>query len=157
MINFPDYNLENMGGNSRFNFIPNYLIDSIPYINGNKIEGIIPIKSGAAWYIGKALVRSLLFEESFQETSAGGIYKYQFNGVYPGQNSNISELFDDMRNQPLVIDITDNNGNRRLIGNLSNPCSFKYTFKSKETPSGRPEYTFSFSWESPKPAPFYIP
>jgi hypothetical protein len=156
MNNFPEPNLENMGGYSRFNFIPNYQVESFSP-TANTINTALVLKSGAVWFIGAAVFKSLSLEEKTVATAAGDLYKYEFSGVYPGQSAPISELFDEMKAQPLVIDVEDNNGQRRLLGNTKNPCKFSFAFKSKETPSGRPEYTFSFTWESPKPAPFYAP
>lgn len=155
MNNFPEHNLENMGGCSRFNFIPNYQVESFTPSLANTISTPLVLQSGAVWFIGTAAIKSLSLEEKTVETAAGNLHKYEFSGVYPGQNAAISELFAEMKAQPLIVDIEDNNGLRRILGNTNNPCKFLYSFKTKETPSGRPEYAFSFTWESSKPAPFY--
>jgi hypothetical protein len=156
MIDFPEINNEKMGGASSFNFIPQYSVSSIPNLSVNVITTPLVLKTGCAWLKGLSLPKSLTFNEVMKESDAGVLYEYTVTGSYPGQTPDLSALFAEMKPQPFVLDVTDNNNQRRLLGTLSNPVQFKYGYSSKDNPSQRPEYTFSFSYTSQKPAPFYL-
>jgi hypothetical protein len=102
-----------------------------------------------------ALLKSVKFDEVPKETDSGKLIDYTVSGFYPGHAPDISELFDEMMDQPFMLDTIDNNNQRRLLGNLNNPVSFKFNYSSP--PGGRPGYSFSFMWTSPNPASFYVP
>lgn len=157
MINFPEMNSENMGGCSAFNFIPQYFAESIPLYTGNQLISQVVLKSGCSWLIGLALPQTLKFDENIESSEAGDLYKYIVSGSYAGQASEIALLFDEMKNQPFILDILDNNNKRRLLGSMSNPLIFKFYYSSKDQPGSRPEYAFSFTYSTPKQAPFYNP
>lgn len=156
MIDFPEYNLENMGGLSTFNIVPSYSASPLPYYLGSKLTQPVVLKAGAMWTKGVSLLKSLKFEESTKETDAGTLYEYTIGGIYPGNSPEVAELFDEMKNKTFLLDIIDNNNQRRLIGTPSNPVKFKFVFSTKDQPSGRPEYSFTFTNSTPIQAPFYI-
>jgi hypothetical protein len=157
MNNFPEYQFENMGGVSTFKFVPQYWIDSIPIFTGNQLNSAVVLKAGFSWLTGLALPKSLKFDETPEASEAGDLYKYLISGNYVGQSQALAALFDEMRNQPFVLDIIDNNNQRRLLGNLVIPLTFRFSYSSKTQPSDRPDYSFTFGYSTPVPAPFYNP
>jgi hypothetical protein len=157
MNNFPEYNCENYGGLSGFNFIPQYAVASMPSCIGNLLSEVLPVKTGFEWFIGLSLYNSLQFTETPKPSDPGDLYEYIVSGIYPGQTTELATLLDEMKGQPFILDIIDNNNQRRLLGSLINPVMFKYAYASKDQVGSRPEYTFSFTWTSQNPAPFYNP
>jgi hypothetical protein len=155
MQNFPENNLENMGGISSFKFISTASISEIPYALNNVISEPVTLEGGKTWYNGLSLIRSASFEEEQKDTDSGPLYIYKVNGTLPGLSPTVTTLLDELAHVAVVLDVTDNNGNRRLLGNTNNGCKLTYNYKSKDTPSGRPEYNYQFYFETDAPAPFY--
>lgn len=155
MQNFPAHELENFGGILTFKFIPLYNVVSIPDAVSNIISSAVVLKTDKVWYTGIALLKSKQFEEDTKKTSAGKIKEYKFSGVYPGQSETMDALLDSMENVPMLLDVTDMNNKRRLLGAIGNGVDFIYSYKSGQTPSARPDYSMEFSWTSLKSAQFY--
>lgn len=157
MQNFPSYNFENFGGAKGFNFIPVTDVSEIPYTINKTLNSSVLIKSGKSWYSGLAVLRSLAFSEKVIATNAGIHFEYLISGIYPRQNAEIASLFEDMQRRRFILDITDYNNERRLVGTISNGMRFSFEYQSGENVSQRPDYNFTFSLQDFKPAPFYNP
>lgn len=157
MQNFPAYNFENFGGARSFSFIPVTDVASIPFSISSMLTSAVFLKSTKAWYTGLAVLRSLAFNEKLIESNAGKAYEYTISGIYPRQNSTMLSLFDDMARRRFILDIIDNNNERRLVGTVTNGARFTYSYNSGENTNQRPDYNFTFTFRHFKPAPFYNP
>lgn len=147
--------LENMPGNSSFQFCPSIGIDSIPDIEDCEITTAITFKTGYSWYNGVSISKQLEFDEKESSKKAGNIFSRYVKGFYPKQSKEILALFNEMKNQKFILKIMDNNGYYRIVGNLEAPLRFNFSAKTGSLKSGVNGYSFMFDVEAPEPSPFY--
>jgi hypothetical protein len=149
MTNFPDFEFEGLSGGKTFNFIPTHDIDTIPYTIFETIDSDVILITGKTWFTGNSLPRSLdITEEHVPESNT---YKYKVTGRLTGSDSVIMPLFKDMASRSYVLDITDMNGNRRLIGTNENGMDFTWKRISGKI------FEYTFSCELIEPAKIYRP
>lgn len=154
MTNFPELNTEGLGGQQSFSFIPVHDVDIIPYVFNSVLPAAVILLNGKQWYTGNALMRTLQLTE---EPTKQGTYNYSLSGNVAGKDSDVVPLFTDMARRTFLIDTTDRNGNRRLIGSKNFPMRFKWSHDSKASTSERSDFIFEFYGETPAPAPVYTP
>jgi hypothetical protein len=155
MKNWPEFSFENLGSILSFKFVPYYAINNFPSILDNAITEEIELKAGYSWFEGLFINKGISFEEETKDSDGGDIYSYKFSGLYPGQSNEMHSLFDEMVRTPIILIVEDMNKNERIIGNTNSATKFNFSYKTKDTPSGRPEYSFIFIWNSQQQAPFY--
>lgn len=155
MNSFPENQLENAGGMASFNFVPAYAVSQVPEANDNVITAPVVLNANRQWVKGLFIKNTGAFDENTKDTNGGLTYNYKFTCKYPGTNLELNSTLAEMAQTPIVLDCTDNNGNRRLLGNKNNPLTMQYAFNTKDGFAGRPEYILTFSWLSEKTAPFY--
>ena len=155
MNNFPEFYFEGIGGCKSFNFIPITDVDEIPYTISDTLTSSVQLKSAKQWYTGMALPRTLSVVEKYNP--ARQTYNYVILGRARGTDSEIVSLFSDMAGRKFLIDIEDNNSNRRLIGCNDYGASFSWEHDTSETPSGRNDFKFTFEIELTEPAKIYAP
>ncbi len=156
MNNFPEFDMESMGGNSSFKFSPIENIASIPDAINDVITSDVVFKPGCAWYDGLALQNSLDFSEEQKKSDAGESFQTNISGMVPKLTHEYLAQFNEMRRHRFVVQITDNNGNARISGSVLAGMQFAFDQKSKNTPSGTSGFSYSFSLDHEDPSPFLV-
>lgn len=144
MTDFPFKKEDNLGGVPRFNFVKVSDVQSIGIAVNHKIIAPVVLKTGKQWYCGYGTLGTVGYSEPEESSSAGTLYKRAFSGFYPKDDADIDLLFSEMRHEKFLIDYTDNNGLRKLIGSIAEPLRFTSSFSTKQQASELAGHTFSF-------------
>ena len=135
---------DNLGGVVSFNFIPVQDVESLTMPIEHRIVEPLQLKTGKYWYCGFATLGTIGFTEESQQTPNGEVYKQKFAAIRPKDDKDISLLLNEMRNQKFIIDYTDANGQRKLIGTTDEPLFFSSVLNTKTSVAGRNEHTLIF-------------
>lgn len=115
---------DNIGSIKQFSFIPVTDVESIDFPIKGKIVKPILLKSKARWYEGYSTLETALFTEPSEQTANGTIFKPKFVGVVPRDSAELTALFEEMKNARFILDYTDRNGIRKLVGSIDEPLFF---------------------------------
>jgi hypothetical protein len=154
MQDFPETPAENMGGMGTFLYVPTHDIDTIPYTFGDTLTEPVGLLTGKAWYQGRALPGTLSLGESL---NSDGTYAYTLSGTTTGTDAGIVSLFDQLRRREHIVDCTDRNGNRRLLGTNAYGAAFTWSHATAQAPGGLKSFSFSFALDMAEPAKIYRP
>lgn len=121
----------NLGGALRFNFINVNDVLSIPTPVNSVVSSAVVLKPGKVWSAGSATLGTMGYSEPSELTSAGTIYKKTFIAFCPEDNAANNDLFNANRNGQYIVDCTDSNGLRKLIGSIDEPLSFSSALNTK--------------------------
>lgn len=135
---------DNIGGLLRLNFIPVSDIESIDEPYEHRITVPVELKENKRWFSLYATLGTMSFTESGSKTSDGELFDKKITATCPKDRADISALFNEMRNEQFVIDYTDTNGERKLVGSLEEPLQFSSNLNTKEGIEGRNEHVISF-------------
>ena len=154
MNNFPEFNHEGLGGVQTFNFIPTHDVDEIPY-SWNHIQAqAVALKTGKQWFTGRAVPRTLQLSEKMNRND---LYEYKLSGIITGKDQNIIPLFQAMAAKQFIVDTTDQNGSRRLLGTNDYGMDFSWSHNTGESTSDRNQFSFEFKITLVHPANTYNP
>jgi hypothetical protein len=126
----PDGN--NLGGILRFRFIPVADVQSFPLPINGMITEPLTIKTGKQWYCGYSTLEKTRYTEPDDSTNGGVVFKKTFAGFYPKDQEEMSVLFNSMRHDRFLIDYTDSNKIRKLVGTLQEPLQFSSNLNTGE-------------------------
>jgi hypothetical protein len=135
---------ENVGGILHFNFIPVRDVLSIVEPIKQRITEPITLKPGTRWFEFYATRGTINFDENQQESPHGDYYKAKFTGLVPKGRTEIEDTFNKMKNKNFILDYTDNNGHRRLVGTVSNPLRFKSDYSTGNDAKNKNGHSFEF-------------
>lgn len=156
MNNFTEFDQhETFGGIRTFKFIPVADVSSIPLPVDGIILDAVTLVSGKQWFTGYASRGSLQLDESWEETAAGNVNNVTVKGFYPDITTNMPGVLDEMLPYRYLVQLTDQNGNVRLCGSISEPLGFSFARSTKAAPAERPGYEFRFSGRMKTPCYIY--
>jgi len=135
---------DNIGGIIRFNFIPVQDVQSISTPLNNKVLEPIEVKEYKRWYCAYATRGTMGYTEEQTDTPNGNIFKRKFVAVCPQDSDEMCDTLNLMRNQRFILDYTDANGLRKLVGTIDEPLFFTSTLNTKTDMNGRNEHAISF-------------
>lgn len=147
---------DNLGGIFSIKIIPVSDVQSIPMPIKSRILQAVVLKNNTRWYDLYATEQTIKFEEPQQESEHGNFFRCKLTGLVPKDRADVIELFNEMANKLFVIDYTDNNGVRKLIGNLSEPLTFSSNFDTGSTATNKNGYSFEFKGDLIKKSPVYF-
>lgn len=137
---FPS-NYHNNSGIYQIHYVPVDWAESIS-INGS--DANVTLISGKNWTLLESTRISAGLTIDPDEDDNGDFYTSKVPGHLPLKTSQITQLFEFLSKLHLVVRVTDNNGNQRLIGNLTEAAEFKLKqFNTVGLPGSREGY----SWE----------
>jgi hypothetical protein len=131
MTNINQPNLHNLGGVLRFNFVDVNDVLSIPIPTNSILFSALSLKPGKQWYAGYGTLGTMSYTEPSELTSAGTLFKRLFVASCPKDGYTNSNLFNEMRNKQFLLDYTDSNGFRKLIGSIDEPLFFDSVLNTK--------------------------
>lgn len=147
---------DNLGGLYHFRFIPKNDVNSIPVAISGKICEPVELKSGARWFDFYATEGTQSFNEDQQTNDHGNYFKLKLSGSTPKIRTEVSDIFNEMKDQEFIIDCTDNNGNRRLIGTINEPLRFSFKSDTGNGAQNKNAYSFEFYGDVSKVPPTYF-
>lgn len=128
-------------------------VDSIPAATGHVVSTSITMKTGKVF----TKLEISKFDKSYisepEGNADGSVYKTTIKGFHPKLRAAATEMLAGITNGcEIVAIIEDRNGNKRIIGNLTEAADFKATEKNDNDKNG---YECEINWESALPAYFY--
>ncbi len=140
---FPE-NHSNIGGCSRFDFIPSDHVQSILVNTFFNTVSLIELKNGTSFLSGYASKGSLSYNEDMRQNDAGLHFLTKITGFYPGLTAQALTILRKMTEHCHIVVLTDNNGRKRLIGNLCTPLEFTFKQQTGRNVSQRNGFEFTF-------------
>ena len=95
---------------------------SLP-INGNVCEPV-ELKSLARWYDVYGTEGTIKFNEDQQQSPQGDYFKVKLSASIPKDRTEVKNSLEEMKNKTFIIDYTDYNNERKLVGTLTEPLKF---------------------------------
>lgn len=147
---------DNLGGNYLLKFIPVVEVASIPIaINERVCEPLVTAALGR-WYDCYGTEGTIKFSEEIQPSPHGDYLLVKVSVFVPKGRNDVSRQLKQMKNQLFILDCLDNNRERRLIGTLTKPLQFRYSYDTGSTVPNRNGYTLEFYGNSIDSAPTYF-
>jgi hypothetical protein len=150
---FPIFDCEiNMGGIKSFRFIPIEMVESIDSNLHSFVFYDITLKAGKTWKDGYSTMEKALVNSVNTESPNGPLWKNELKGFYPKSRWNIEKLFAMLSmSGRFIVDYTDNNGERVLLGTLQNGVKFGYEYTTQDAVKKLHGYNFRFYHDSSLP------
>lgn len=135
---------DNLGGLVRFRFIDINDVESIEDAINGKVLTEIELSDGGQWFTGYGTIGSMGYTETPSENPNGTVFARQFTAVCPQDGEDNNALFNEMRNKRFILDYTDSNGLRKLVGSISEPLKFSATLNTQTNMPGLNSHTINF-------------
>jgi hypothetical protein len=155
-----DINFINSGGLNKVLLIEPKHILNFPdvLINSNTLDGPITINPSSNWYEAYSTDNEASFQEASIANKATDYWENQLSIFIPSDSPTQLFLNASSINRPIIADITDKDGFRRIVGTPDHPLRVKTTeYTSGKSPNDRKGSIVTFSRESPQMAYFYQP
>lgn len=150
------HNDDNLGGIYAFKYIPISEVASLPAAIDGKVFEPLLTKDSGRWYEFYATPGTLGFSELKETSPHGDYYKAKFSGFVPKDRSDLIDAFSKMRNNKFIIDYTDYNGVRKIIGTIDEPLLFKESLDTGVNVPNRNGTSFEFTGELRYKSPEYF-
>jgi hypothetical protein len=147
---------ENLGGVFIFKFIPVIHVQSIAQPIDNRILTPVVLKQGFNWLDFYATEGTMQLKEDLQPSDHGDFYKLKLTASVPKIRTEIDHTFSLMRNVKFLIDVVDNNGQRKLLGTLEEPLSFTFQSDTGDSMPKKNNYSVEFFAELTDNSPTYF-
>lgn len=147
---------DNLGGITSFNFIEVKDINTIAEPIDNKVCEPVVLQALARWLGCYATEGTIKYTEEKQQSQHGDYYKVKLTAFIPQDRSEVNNQLELMKNKLFLIDYTDNNGYRKLIGTVQYPLRFTDSLDTGSTAANRNGYTIEFFGDLLKKAPTYF-
>lgn len=155
MNHFPIFdNIDNMGGNKSFMFIPEDEIVEIKSPVNFVIQEAPVLLTGKTFLNGYASHKTLRLSEIPEQTAAGTHFNSKISGFYPKIIPNVVSSFVKMKERMFVVAVLDNNKQLRLVGTKEQPLQFTFSLDTGANAATRNGITFEFTGQSILPSPF---
>ena len=162
MDNFtvPSDGFSNIGGVASFWFSPINKVQSIPDINSTQraISDPVTWRDGGEWLKGYSTFRQCKLSIRSGFGPNGKNFDAELTGFYPGLDTIMSDLLEEMQGQEFIILALDHEGNQLLLGSIDEPMIFTLKeWNSSDVGQGMKGYAFAFARKFSKRPPFYLP
>lgn len=156
---FDDLAFEAQGGLKEFKFIPVRAVASIPDTDfeTNTVTAAPTLETDGQWFSGYFAEHSGGYGETKKEPGGDVWFDCKMVGFYPAASADTMNPMLQNMNDRYILDITDKQGNRRLVGTLQEPLDMAYEFMTRTSNAERKGVAFVFSGGLCSPAPFYAP
>lgn len=138
---------DNLGGVMLFKFIPIDDVQEIPTAINNIIASGITLKPSTRWFEFYGTIGTIEFNEDQAESEAGAYYKKSVKAITPKNRTELDLIFNEMKDRRFILDVTDNNGIRKIVGTKQEGLRFTAKASTKAEASQRNEYQIEFSGE----------
>lgn len=135
---------QNIGGANTVEFTSILNNPSIPKDNDHKVtEANITLGSGQ-WNTFYATPGSINVDVSEKESDAGTVWETKIKLRYPKDQAAATHTFLQMKNEPQIIKVTDNNLQKTLFGNKNTPMRMRFRILRPGEVSGYNGYEVEF-------------
>lgn len=139
---------DNVGGMYFFRFVPSIDVESIPAPIGLELPSEVVLKSGKQWYNGYFPEEECELNIDAAYTSNGPLYKFNLDCIVPRISKLMTTNFNEMLGHRFLLDVYDNNGNRKLVGDIKEGVAFKFKEATGRKAANRNGYQIMFFSES---------
>jgi len=155
-MNFPEIaEMDNLGGNQSFSFIPFSDVALIPRPISGMVSSSISLNNGCSWFTGYSTNDYLSFDSQQVINENGSFYETKVSGFYPKPSAAFIEYLYSIRNQRFILLVKDNNGRTRIVGSILQPCALSFVEKTGLRAQDLPGVAFEFRCESYQHCYFY--
>lgn len=147
---------DNLGGIFLIKVIPIQEVQSLLMPVKSAILEPLVTKPLGRWYDIYATIETVKFEEEPIESEQGDHYRAKIIGKVPKDRASVIETINQMTNKQFIIDYTDNNGVRKIVGTLTEPLLFKCNFTTGDKVATKNGYDFEFSGFLLRKSPVYL-
>jgi hypothetical protein len=146
---------DNLGGNFGFRFLFVESIQAIPETIGGTIHAEVTLQAGTRWMDCRCTEESMNYKEDPQESDHGSYFYKEFSAFIPKERPETVDFLNANKNRRFILDITDNNGSRRLVGTREEPMYFRSSHDTKDKVSGINGNRIVFYGDGEFKSPFY--
>ncbi|OFY87859.1 MAG: hypothetical protein A3F72_03020 [Bacteroidetes bacterium RIFCSPLOWO2_12_FULL_35_15] len=146
---------DNLGGIIRFKIAKADDVESIDDAIDGAITTEITLKANCRWYEVYATLGTIGYAEPTEDTNSGTVYKRNISAFSPKDTIEKTKIFNEMRNGKFIVDYTDSNKLRKIIGSIEEPVRFKYSLNTKSNIPELAGYNISFFGDGTHPAYVY--
>jgi len=154
-----DLNFNNQGGIYSAKLLHNIGVQRIPDVvfGTHRIDGAVVLNSGYAWEAPYFTESTANWTEQEKPMGTDSVFVQRVELLIPlHDHDGIYEQIVRERKRYL-IDLTDRDGNRRLVGTKLQPLQLVHKFETERDPSGRKATVLVFEGETNERAYFYAP
>ncbi len=147
---------DNLGGVFLLNFIPVKEVASLAAPVDNKVcEALVTTATGR-WRACYGTEGTIKFTEDLQEDPNGDFHKVKLMLFTPKDRTELSNTLNLMRNKKFIVEYTDNNNHRKIIGTPDEPLSFRYSLDTGNAVPSRNGYALEFYGDVVEKSPTYF-
>lgn len=141
----------NLGGILSFRFVPVEEVKNIQYNRYSFIYDDITLWTD--WLKGYSTFEKKLVNSILTSSANGSFYKNELKGFFPGHSFFIEKLFAIMAQigRRFVVEYTDYNGQRVLLGTKENGLQFSYEYTTQDAVKKLNGYSYRFYNDSETP------
>lgn len=146
---------DNLGGVNSFRFLEIEGVQEMPETFKGAIHTEITLNDGYRWQDGYCTEETMDFQEDQADGDHGASFKRVFVGQTPKDRPELTDLFEYMKNRRYILELTYNNGSKKIAGSPAEPMYFRTKLKTQKQMAGRNEHDIAFTGECVKKSPFY--
>ena len=146
---------DNLGGLNAFKIVSAKAVTSLPSVVNGAIQHQLTLLPGHRWLSVYCTEFTMNYKEVPIDSEHGAAFKKTLTGKTPKDRAELTQLFNEMKDQGFIIDYTDNNGQRKLVGSPQEPMYFKPALDTKAEMAQRNEHELVFEGEGIDKSPFY--
>jgi hypothetical protein len=146
---------DNVGGNFKLRVAYVEEVQEIPTPIDGTVHLEVTLKPGGRWYDIYSTEGTINFKDASQTSDHGDYFAKSLEAFAPKDSTELVDAANRFRNRPLIIDLIDNNGTRKLIGTIDEPMYVSTSFDSKTQVSERAGTALSFTGSGRLRSPIY--
>lgn len=144
---------DNMGGNRIARIAPPEYFTFLPAPNTYNLVELAATFDTYNWLLLRFTMDTANFSEKETLGVGGPEWQVQFKCFVPADSLDSRNEAEAMARLKWVLEITDNNGLIRRMGDLRNPARLTIDFTTDAAVTGGRGYTFTYTWTNDRPAP----
>jgi hypothetical protein len=148
-LNFPLRTADNFGGLDRFWFLPESAVQEVDD------NGMVVLKEGAVWYLGKATRYTLDFSCPARERRGGTLFEPRLQGLISRHTPELEAVLKQLRGQRFILIYKDRNGYLNQVGIPGEALRFESEQVTGDTPAAKNGVRFTFSGSTRQEPVYY--
>lgn len=151
----PRFKNENRGSLLLIEYIPFYGIEKFVPAATSVASAGLTLKPGYSWQKITCSEDTMGHQQDQTNSDEGESFSQQVIGFVTGDEIDIEYGLIDLKQKRFIVRITLTNGVRKIVGNPTEPLTFKAKSNTTELISGRPGTQITFSGDTLTRALFY--
>ena len=146
---------ENISGLAYLDFAPVSDVDSIDRPWQEEISQAVVFNPTKSFFRLAFSQETGKFSSPEEKNPSGSLHKAEVVGFTPLMRMATAAIFSEMREDLFVVVVTDNNGNKRLVGTLEEPLRFSFSESTESSYGVRQGYAWAFRRDLKNAPPYY--